>query len=247
LALDWSRRSREAGEHHEVLQSAATGREVELHWRLLHPQSGYSAGAMEPWETARRRTDAGISHLALDPAVESVFLAVHAAHHFGFRLHWLADVAALSVRLEPETWERAVDLAGRWRVRRALLTAVEAAGLTFDVPLPAALGRAVRKAASHRTAAWMAARLRAGTLKDPPQLEAWPRRYLMLDSWRSRLRVTGTLAFAPTQEDRDLAGLPAWADPLTAVLRPVFIVKRALTRPKIRTDRSAWQHGDRAD
>jgi Uncharacterised nucleotidyltransferase len=232
LISGWSRRTREACEHHEVLHSNVTGRIVELHWQLLNPQSGLVASATALWESTSLRTHAGISHLSLDPAVEAVFVGVHAAHHSGCRLHWLSDVAALSLQLDATTWEDALDLAARWRVRTALLTAVEAAGLALDVPLPAVLERASRKNAAHRSASWIARRLKAGIAKLPSQFEAWPHRYAMLDDWRSRIRVTARLGFTPIPDDRVASGLPNWADPLTGAMRPFFVLLRALKPPR---------------
>lgn len=218
----WSRRTREACENHELLRGSSTGRLVELHWQLLHPRSGFVAREEEYWQSTWAVTAAGVRHQTLDPAVEATVIATHAAGHLGYRLHWVADVAALLLKLDWDVWERALELASRWRVRRPFLTGLEAAGLTLDVPLPAPVAAAARRGSARHVARWTATRLRSGKASMPSPLQRWPRRGLILDGWRTRIRVAGTFIFTPRPEDRAATGLPRWADPLTALLRPVL-------------------------
>jgi Uncharacterised nucleotidyltransferase len=225
-----SRRPQAHREHHEHLKPVAGGRMVEVHWKLLQSQSGARIEAREPWDAAVWRTDAGIRHLSLDPAMEAVVIGAHTTHHFGFRLHWITDVASLMVKLEPAVWTRALEIADRWQVKRAMLTAIEAASLTLDLPIGPPLDSEVARHASHAGARWIAARLRQGVMEEPRQFSVWPRRLGLFDNPVQMVRTTLVFMFTPLPEDRAASGLPSWADPLTAVLRPFFVVRRAVIR-----------------
>ncbi|MEP7382355.1 MAG: nucleotidyltransferase family protein [Gemmatimonadota bacterium] len=230
--VGWSRRTRQSCEHHERLRSLTTGRPVELHWQLLNPQTGCRIGHGDAWVDARPLVVAGIPHLGLATSVEAVFVAVHAAHHFGYRLHWLADVAALTQRLDENEWRVALELATRWRVRRAMLTGIDAAARVIGMPLPAVLADAVRRGSAHGVAEFIASRLADGFTAVLPTFRQWPHRLNLLDDWHTRLRVTTLLAFTLIPEDRAATRLPAWADPLTAALRPLLAMRRAWDAPR---------------
>jgi hypothetical protein len=227
-----SRRTRKGREHHEGIRSPRTNRLVEVHWRPLSPRTGVRADWNELWRTARQRTDAGIAYLTLDPAVEAVVVGVHAAQHLAYRLHWLLDVAALAAGLEESDWERALELAGRWRGYRSLTTALQAAELVLAVRLKERLARAAAIGGDRRVAAWIARRLTSGVAAIPSQLESWPRWLAMLDSWAIRGAVTTRFLFTPIPEDRQVTRLPPLADTLTGAVRPLLVVLRALRRQK---------------
>lgn len=233
------RRTRAGREQHEVMRPVAGGRSVELHWTLLHPMTGVALPENEPWRSARPRDTAGISHLALDPAVEIAVVCTHAAHHFGFRLHWMCDVAALLLRSERDVWKQALEIGAEWRVRRAMLTSVKAASLLFALPLENGLTEPVRRYASDRVARWMATRVLTGTIRQPNQFSIWHRRPLLFDNLAQMMGATANMAFSPLPEDRAAAGLPSWADPLTSLLRPIFVVQRAVKRWRVTPSRTS--------
>lgn len=225
-----TRRERARREHHELMKPVAGGRMVELHWRLLSPVTGAVIRETEPWETASLRTAAGISHMTLDPATEIVVICAHAAHHFGFRLHWMSDVAALMLKADSAAWEAALEIAGRWRVRTAMLTALMAAGRIFGLSEELPLQADIIRRGNHRIAGWIARRVLSGATGQPSQFAMWPRRLGLFDSSAQMVKTTANILFTPIPEDRASAGLPQWAEPLTGVLRPIFVLQRALRR-----------------
>jgi hypothetical protein len=230
IPIDLPRRVRAAREHHLQLRSQATARLIELHWQPLSPRSGVSAEWRTLWRLASPRTDSGVSYLAMDPAMEAVVVGVHAAQHLAYRLHWLSDVAALVLGLEEHTWERALEIARRWRGLRSLLTGIQAAESVFELPLNLTLARATAAGGNRRVSRWIARRLRSGVAAIPSQIEAWPRWLAMLESWTIRGRVVGQYLFTPIPEDREFTGLAPGADAITGLLRPLLVLKRTLAR-----------------
>lgn len=189
---------------------------VELHWGSLSWRHGPRGFDEEIWSSVTRRTDAGLSYLAPDPAVEAVLIASHAAGHLSHRILWLADVAALLVQHGEQTWTRALEMATRWKIRGSTRTGTAMAARLMNVPLPEPLQRA--GGVRDHTADWVLSRLRAGTtvaIPEPVELiEHWRHRIGLRDGWRARLSTASKLVLSSVASHRDTRRAPWWASPV---------------------------------
>lgn len=214
-------------EHHVAIRSPKGGHVVELHWQLPGRMLGGCASNEEIWSSVRPRAHAGLNYLSLDPAVEALFIASHAAGHVGYRIHWVTDVAALLLQLDDDTWVRALATARRWGLYRATVTAAVMAVGLLGVPSPSWLRPDYSSA---RTAARIVRRLQAGTASIPGSADLYWHSFVMGDDWRQRSRVAFRLLFVPGNLDREMTRLPRWADPIIGLLRPMLGLVRVLQR-----------------
>ena len=137
------------------------GQIAELHWRLT------DTARLLPGVTAASPSQSvtlseGLSLRTLAPDALFAYLCVHGAAHAWSRLKWLADLGALLAGETDEgrawLYRRAVALgAGRCPASALLLCEI-----LFDLPLPAAVARAIRSDAGARRLAALALDAMAG-------------------------------------------------------------------------------------
>jgi hypothetical protein len=128
----------------DVTYDAATfydgpgGARLDVHWRLLNdPRFGWRPAAAEAvWDRAVPVKLAGARALALCPEDLVLTLAAHLAVHHGLSgLLWYWDLRLVLDRWAATLdWRELMELAERWRVRRALSVVLRRLGDFFPVP-----------------------------------------------------------------------------------------------------------------
>ena len=176
-------------EHHHVAWGA-TGRLVEVHFRLF---SGFGGRAFdEAFLRSRLRRDTfhGREVLWLHPEDEFVYLATHAANHGFLRASWLVDLQRALRASADFDW---VDMARRCAdagFHSAVSAALCVLAASFGVQLPAAARRAFAcgplRAAGHRHV-FSAVNLDTAALAEG-RLSGFVLRLWLTDSARAGLR-----------------------------------------------------------
>ena len=122
--------------HHFAYVDNRSHRRLELHWRSIHHQPPHVMDVSRLLSRASTVavTASSFPGLALPDLV--LYLCAHGAHHFWFRLFWLADLAEI-MRGHPDLdWQYLMTLARESGILGPLAQGVILAHQLLDVPLP---------------------------------------------------------------------------------------------------------------
>ena len=140
---------RQRRSHYEYAE-AATGMQVELHWRLANNQHfGQQYLPPDTWQTVD--LDGGRTLPTLGRIELSEYLCIHGASHAWFRLKWLADLAAIR-RQGDELDAALIARAKQNGTSRAVGQALMLCRDLYGLPLP----RAAESGATVRLLAYLA-------------------------------------------------------------------------------------------
>ena len=155
-----------------------------------------------------------------------LLLCVHGTKHFWSRLGWICDIAELVQSPRGVDWLRSENLARHMRCRRMWLLGLALANKILEAPLPELVLQQIR---SDPSVAALSRQVQAQFLNsEESNFGAAQRLYFRVisqDTFAEGLRQLSVVATRPTEEDWHAHGLPRWAAPLYAVLRPWRIVR----------------------
>jgi hypothetical protein len=106
--------------------------EIELHWRLAFWTPGQ---VIELWENSQVTEWLGVRFRQLSWEALILFLCGHGAYHCWSRIKWLSDVVVILAGGHKLDWDRVLNLAGRFNLRRSLAQGVLLVHWLYDVPL----------------------------------------------------------------------------------------------------------------
>ena len=129
-------------EHHHHLELTSPAGTVELHFEAITGFGTQISGA-PLLARARPATLEGRRLLALDPADELVYLAVHASQHVFARLSWLYDLK-LHLRAHPPDADAVIAAARAHRVEAPAFFALAVAAQALEADVPPAVLDALR-------------------------------------------------------------------------------------------------------
>ena len=206
---------------------------IELHWGLQEEK--FFSAELRPerwWERMEWLEMAGSRVAAPGRTDTLLFLCAHGAKHRWERLKWICDIAAL-IRSAPELdWDGIYAQAGALRVERMLLLGLLLAHRALHCPLPP---EALRKALAEREVVALAAqvqeRLYAKTLT-AGLLETARFHIPLRKRWQDKLRYVSVNTFVPTAGEWKMIQLPGFLAGLYYPLRPVRLLKDALSRKR---------------
>jgi hypothetical protein len=182
----------------------ATGRQIELHWRLfLNPHAMAESSFIAASRVVPLSGVAGVRTLGEDDLF--AYLCMHGALHWWNRLKWLADVNALLASTPQSGVERLIRAAEARGVGRAAAQVLLLCRKIFQTPLPASLTATLDKSVTMR---WLeATALKAMTTgqgeRDPHEVRFGTTRgslstFLLKRSWRYQLAELGIHLTNPT-------------------------------------------------
>jgi hypothetical protein len=182
----------------------ATGRRIELHWRLfLNPHAMAETSIMASSRVVPLTEAAGLRTLGEEDLF--AYLCMHGALHWWNRLKWLADINALLASLPEDDIERLVRAAKQRGVGRAAAQALLLCRSVMEARLPSSLMTTLGKRATVR---WLeATALNAMTAgqgeQDPHEVRFGTTRgslstVLLSPSWRYQLAELGVQLMNPT-------------------------------------------------
>ncbi|MEM7065575.1 MAG: nucleotidyltransferase family protein [Cyanobacteria bacterium P01_B01_bin.77] len=111
---------------------------IEVHWRFW-PKTFSSVNPTHIWHRRQTATVAGksVSTLAIEDYL--IILCIHGSRHMWQRLSWLCDIAILLHNYPDLDWQRIVEQAHEWGVRRMLYLGLYLAQTWLNAPLPEAI------------------------------------------------------------------------------------------------------------
>ena len=198
--------------------------DLDLHWTFSGSFLPFPLRDREIWDRLTSVSVAGVDVPTLAPADTVLLLAGHGTKEGWRSLMWLRDFAFAVERWPDLDWADIHRRASRNGCGDSVLLACALAEQVLEVPVPAALARAV--ATSHRVATLadaLATRLREGKL-DKRHLDDLALCDRRVDRWRAGLGF----ALAPTPGDFDALPLPRALWPAYYLLRPVRLVTKAV-------------------
>ncbi|WP_089937639.1 nucleotidyltransferase domain-containing protein [Candidatus Entotheonella palauensis] len=207
---------------------------VDLHWRLGGSFSPLPLTFEELWQQHQSMPLLGASVKTFQTEDLLIYLCVHGAKHFWYKLGWICDIATL-VRSQPSLLNDAfmarVKACG---AERMVLLGLLAAKQYFGAPLPEVIWL---RAKSDSTVVFLLEEVNQRLLTPSPDTHEHIgprlyRRYLQL-RMRERFRDQASLWLAiissilrPTKRDREVLRLPSWASCLYYLVRPVHCIQR---------------------
>lgn len=221
----WCRRAKNFSHHH-----AATGIEVELHWRLLDDPGQFGAAPPpEAWVAVPIGDGLSLHTLARDDLL--IYLLGHGAHHGWFRLKWLADIATLAAGLSVADLAALLERAEGRGVGRAAAQGLVLAALLWPRDLPEGLVEAAGRGALRRLIGLGLAALCDEA--EPSRRAFGPTRirlghYWLAPGWRSRWSVL--LGQIDSAEDWAMLRLPRGLGWLYPALRLPLWLSRLMRR-----------------
>jgi hypothetical protein len=216
----------------------ATGRRIELHWRLfLNPHAMAESSLMAESRVVPLSGAAGVRTLGEDDLF--AYLCMHGALHWWNRLKWLADVNALLASTPQNGLERLVRAAEARGAGRAAAQALLLCRKLFQTPLPSSLTATLDQSVTMR---WLqATALKAMSLgqgeHDSHEVRFGTTRgslstFLLNNSWRYQLAELGIHLTNPT--DVLTVPLPQPLQFLYPVLRLPFWGWRHIAKRSVR-------------
>ena len=112
---------------------------LELHWRLTSNSLLMPLDVMSLWSRSEPVRVAGADFATLPDQELFLYLCAHGSVHMWFRLKWLADIAALLRRLQPETIGRIATRAKALGLERSLYQAMILTHKLLAAPVPVQL------------------------------------------------------------------------------------------------------------
>lgn len=111
---------------------------IEIHWRFW-PKTFSSVNPSHIWHRRQTATVAGkaVSTLSIEDYL--IILCLHGSRHMWQRLSWLCDIATLLHHYPELDWQRAIEQACEWGVRRMLYLGLYLAHTWLNAPLPASV------------------------------------------------------------------------------------------------------------
>ncbi|WP_089721357.1 nucleotidyltransferase domain-containing protein [Candidatus Entotheonella palauensis] len=207
---------------------------VDLHWRLGGSLSPLPLTFEYLWQHQQSMPLLDTSVKTFPTEELMIYLCVHGAKHFWYKLGWICDVAAL-IRNQPTLLnDTFMDRVKAHGAERMVLLGLLAAKQYFGTPLPEAI---LRQAKADSTVTFLLQEVHQRLFVPSPDTyeHIGPRlyrRYLQL-RMRERLRDQAPLLLAimnsilrPTQQDREVLHLPPWASCFYYLVRPVHWLQR---------------------
>jgi hypothetical protein len=207
-----------------ILQHRDRGVRIHLHDRVTPSFFPLRLDADELWRG--RTTFDGLPRLS--PEHMLLLFCAHGAFHLWHRLVWVADLARLVERVDPDSLPRAAAIAERADASRILQLGLTLAADLFGAA-PAGAGAPASSPPASRPAidpsvATLARQVRHRLLHDrygrTSELERTRFRLALRDRPADRLRYALGFALAPTVEDWSAVPLPDALFPLYHVVRP---------------------------
>jgi radical SAM protein with 4Fe4S-binding SPASM domain len=128
-------------DRHTLLHLAkAEAAEIDVHWSLAEPASGFRIDVDGLWERSRPASVAGVPGLVLSHEDLLLSVCLHAGYHHAFcgGLKSLVDIAEICGRYRDEIdWERLRLRAREWGAERCVYLAARLAREWLDAPIPA--------------------------------------------------------------------------------------------------------------
>lgn len=205
---------------------------VDLHWQLFRRYLGRAPAFDALWaRSARVRVhDADVAVLGNDDLL--VMLCQHGSSHAWERLRWVCDVNELLRSINGAgaaiDWPAVFERAAEARTARALRLGLVLAHDQFGAPLPPDVLARCRR---DRTAARLARRVTerfasAAGSHSSTTVKVALFQLASRDGWRERIRYCLLAAAPNTRDHRAAQDLPGPARALSALVRPVRLIRR---------------------
>lgn len=213
-----------------------TGIQIELHHSLFAIPALLPLDFERLWANRDSITLGNVQLPILATSDEFIYMCIHGATHYWFRLKWLQDIARLLAVTTPDLFDEIADSADRLGVKQMVLSAVALANEIFGLNhTPAVL----RMGASDRVARDIIHHSRLALAKREVAWQTFAEKlhdaYLrskLRSEWSYKRAVLANIMVSPA--DVELLRLPTQAKGLYCVVRPFLLMQRRLWRLLVR-------------